>query len=493
MSTSAHQMCGRSRRPIDRTDHLRVRLRRRLATPAPSALRTSSSRPSRRTVLGAGALGAGAASLGLAGCGSGSSGGKQSIVVAIVSNPQMQDAIGLVDHFRADHPDVDVRFVSLPENEARAKITASVASGGGEFDVVMISNYETPLWAKNGWLTDLQPFIDKTEGYEPEDFIPTIREALTSGKSMYSVPFYGESAFLVYRKDLFDEAGLTMPGHPSWDDIRSFAKTLHDPENGMSGIALRGLAGWGENLAPINTAINTFGGCWFDMDWAPRLDSEEVHEAVSTYVDTVRTWGQPGAATSGFGECLTQFAQGNAAMWFDASSMVSGIENPDSSTVVGKTDYTLGPTVDTESTGWLYSWALAIPETSTKKQAAWDFIAWMTHPDYFQLVGKEVGWEALPPGSRSSTYEIPEYKKLAAHYATPTLDSMDNATQEKAMTQEVPYPGLQFVGIPEFQDLGTRVGQQLSAAIAGGQSVEDALSQAQTFAASVARTYGWEG
>ena len=451
----------------------------------------SAFRPSRRSVLGAG-LTAGLGTTALAGCGSGSA-GRESIVVAIVSNPQMQDAISLISHFTEQHPDIDVSFVSLPENEARAKITASVASGGGEFDVVMISNYETPLWAPNGWLTDLEPFIARTEGYAPEDFVPTIKDALTVDGSMYSVPFYGESAFLVYRQDLFDEAGLTMPEHPSWDDLRTFASTLHDPDAGMAGIALRGLAGWGENLAPMSTVINTYGGCWFDMDWAPRLDSEEVREAVSMYVDTVRSYGQPGAATSGFGECLTQFSQGNAAMWFDASSMVSGVENPDSSTVVGRTGYALGPTQATEYAGWLYSWALAIPETSQKKDAAWEFIAWMTHPDYFQLVGNEVSWEALPPGSRLSTYEIPEYKELSATYVEPTLDSMENSTQENSMTVEVPYDGLQNVVIPEFQDLGTRVGQQFSAAIAGQKSVDEALDQAQGFAESVARTYGWEG
>ncbi|MGP5710111.1 ABC transporter substrate-binding protein [Brachybacterium alimentarium] len=453
--------------------------------------------PSRRSVLGAG-LTAGLASAGLAACGSGSgsgsgSGDRESIVVAIVSNPQMQDAISLIDHFTEQHPDIDVRFVSLPENEARAKITASVASGGGEFDVVMISNYETPLWAPNGWLTDLEPYIAKTDGYQPDDFVPTIKDALTVDGSMYSVPFYGESAFLVYREDLFEEAGLEMPAHPSWDDLRSFASTLHDPEGGMSGIALRGLAGWGENLAPMSTVINTFGGCWFDMEWAPSLDSPEVHDAVSMYVDTLRSYGQPGAATSGFGECLTQFSQGNAAMWFDASSMVSGVENPSSSTVVGKTGYALGPTLETPYAGWLYAWSLAIPETSQKKDAAWEFIAWMTHPDYFQLVGEELGWEALPPGSRLSTYEIPEYAELSENYAEPTLDSMENATQENSMTQEVPYDGLQNVVVPEFQDLGTRVGQQFSAAIAGQKSVDEALEQSQGFAESVARTYGWEG
>lgn len=473
--------------------HLRPRPPRATTASTTSTAPTASSamRPSRRTVLGAG-LTVGLSTTALAGCGSGS-GGKESIVVAIVSNPQMQDAISLIDHFTQKHPDIDVRFVSLPENEARAKITASVASGGGEFDVVMISNYETPLWAPNGWLTDLEPYIAKTEGYEPDDFVPTIKDALTVDGSMYSVPFYGESAFLVFRQDLFEAAGLEMPERPSWGELREFAEALHDPDGGMTGLALRGLAGWGENLAPMDTVINTFGGRWFDMDWTPSLESPEVREAVTTYVDTVRTFGQPGAATSGFGDCLNLVSQGNAAMWFDATSMVSGIEDPRSSTVVGKTGYALGPTELTDSTSWLYSWALAIPETSEKKDAAWEFIAWMTHPDYFQLVGDEIGWEALPPGSRLSTYEIPEYAELSKTYAEPTLNSMAAATQEQSMTEEVPYPGLQFVGIPEFQDLGTRVGQQFSAAIAGQKSVDEALKQSQGFAESVARTYGWEG
>ncbi|MDN5687539.1 MAG: sugar ABC transporter substrate-binding protein [Brachybacterium sp.] len=468
----------------------------RPATPGAAASPPATSprsplRPRRRSVLGAG-LTAGLGATALAGCGAGG-GGRESIVVAIVSNPQMQDAISLIDDFSQKHPDIDVQFVSLPENEARAKITASVATGGGEFDVVMISNYETPLWAPNDWLTDLEPYIAKTDGYEPEDFVPTIKDALTVDGSMYSVPFYGESAFLVYRQDLFEEAGLEMPKRPSWEDLRSFASTLHDPDSGMSGIALRGLAGWGENIAPMSTVLNTYGGCWFDLDWAPQLTSPEVREAISMYVDTLRSYGQPGAATSGFGECLTRFSQGNAAMWFDASSMVSGVENPDSSTVVGKTGYALGPTQLTEYAGWLYSWALAIPQTSEKKDAAWEFIAWMTHPDYFQLVGEEIGWEALPPGSRLSTYEIPEYAELSKNYAEPTLDSMENSTQENSMTVEVPYDGLQNVVIPEFQDLGTRVGQQFSAAIAGQKSVDEALEQSQGFAESVARTYGWEG
>ncbi|WP_245580307.1 ABC transporter substrate-binding protein [Arthrobacter castelli] len=456
------------------------------------AFPTPSKRPPRRRVRTA-LAGMFALLLALSGCaGAGAIGGgsgKTQIVVAIVSNPQMQDAISLQKHFRAEYPNIDVQFVSLPENEARAKITASVATGGGEFDVVMISNYETPMWAENDWITNLQDYAENTPGYDPQDILPNIRKSLSYQGDLYSVPFYGESSFLAYRKDLFKKAGVSMPDEPTWNDIQRLAKKLHNPKQGVSGICLRGLAGWGENLAPLNTVINTYGGRWFDMDWNATLDSPQVEAAVTDYVNLVRNYGQPGAATSGFGDCLTRYSQGNAAMWYDATSMVSSVEDPQASKVADKTGYALAPVKKTESAGWLYSWSLAIPKTSDHKDAAWKFMSWMTSKDYIKLVGNELGWERVPPGSRKSTYEIPEYEKVSGAYADRTLAAIAGASQETSMTKPVPYTGLQFVGIPEFQDLGTRVAQQISAAIAGQKSVEEALEQSQQYAETVAETY----
>lgn len=429
-----------------------------------------------------------AAVLGLSGCAASSSDSSE-IVVAIVSNPQMQDAISLQDKFKADNPNIKVRFVSLPENEARAKITASVATGGGEFDVVMVSNYETSMWAENGWILDLQDYAEQTPGYDPDDFVPSVKEALSYKGDMYSVPFYGESSFLAYRKDLFEQAGVEMPEKPTWDEVAALAQQFDAPEEERSGICLRGLAGWGENMAPLSTVINTYGGSWFDEDWNATLDSPEVSEAVSDYVTLVNDYGEPGPATSGYGECITQFSQGNAAMWYDSTAMVSSIEDPNSSTVAGNIGYAPAPVKETESAGWLYTWSLAIPATSKNPEDAWKFMSWMTNKDYMKLVGNEIGWERVPPGSRQSTYEIPEYARVAEAYADPTLTAMEAATQANSMVNKVPYGGIQFVAIPEFQDLGTRVGQQVSAAIAGQQSVEDAMSQSQEFADTVARTY----
>jgi sorbitol/mannitol transport system substrate-binding protein len=411
----------------------------------------------------------------------------RTVTIAMVSNSQMTDARSLANRFEAANPDIKLRFVTLSENQARAKITASTAMGGGEFDVVMISNYETPQWAENGWLVNLSDYIKNTPGYDQDDFIPSLRQSLSYKGDMYSVPFYGESSFLMYRKDLLEQAGIDMPRTPTWQQVADAAAKLNSSD--MVGICLRGKPGWGEVLAPLDTVINTFGGRWFDEHWNAQLTSPEVEKAVSFYVDTVRKYGEPGAATSGFGECATQFSQGRAAMWYDATSAVSTVEDPKASTVVGKVGYALAPMVEKPNSGWLYTWSLGIPKSSNKKDAAWKFISWMTDKNYIQLVGKELGWEHVPPGSRLSTYQIPQYQEVSKAYAQATLDSIEGADPLKPTVQPVPYTGVQFLGIPEFQDLGTRVSQQISAAIAGQKSVADALAQSQKYAEVVGRTY----
>lgn len=437
---------------------------------------------------------------GCAGAGAlGAEEGVRTVKIAIVSNSQMEDAIELSPRFEAENPGIRLQFLSLSENEARAKITTSVATGSGQFDAVMISNYETPMWERNGWLVDLQPLIERTPGYDAADFVPAVREALSGQNGhLYSVPFYGESSFLMYRKDLFAQAGLTMPPNPTWAQVADFAARLDDDAAGRAGICLRGLPGWGEVMAPLGTVINTFGGRWYDMQWNARLDSPAVNRAVSFYVDLLREHGQPGAATSGFSECVTQFSQGNAAMWYDATSAVSTVENPEESTVAGKVGYVAAPTgVDTRPAGWLYSWSLAIPATTAddpaQLDATWKFLSWMTSKRYQRLVGEELGWARVPPGARQSTYRIPEYARISEAYAGPTLAAISSADPDDPTAQPVPYRGIQFVGIPEFQDLGTRVSQQVSAAIAGQQSVDEALRQAQQYARTVGETYQEEG
>jgi sorbitol/mannitol transport system substrate-binding protein len=426
------------------------------------------------------------------GGGGGSQGAQTTITVATVANPQMQDIQKLASVFEKDNPNIKIKFVILPENELRDRVTQDIATKGGQYDVVTIGTFEAPQWARNGWIENLSPYTQKDSSYDVNDLMPTVAKALSYNNALYAVPFYGESSFLMYRKDLFDKAGLTMPAHPTWDQVAAFARKLNDPKKNQAGICLRGLPGWGELFAPLNTVVNTFGGRWYDMNWNAQLTEAPFKQATQFYVNLVKDAGEPGAPSSGFTECLTTYSQGHAAMWYDATVAASLLEDPKSSKVVGKNGYAPAPVKDTTWSGWLWAWSLAMPSTSEKKDAAWKFMSWATSKDYIKLVGEQLGWARVPPGSRQSTYQLPEYKKAAAAFADLTLRAIDQADITNAGTQPRPYTGVQYVSIPEFQSLGTAVSQEISAAIAGRQTVDQALQKGQKQAVQVAQEGGYK-
>ncbi|MFD3687664.1 ABC transporter substrate-binding protein [Nocardiopsis sp. NPDC058631] len=425
-----------------------------------------------------------------AGAGGGGDDGERVVTVATVANPQMEDIQALADEFNAANPGITVEFVVLPENQLRDRVTQDIATQSGQYDVVTVGTYEVPIWAENDWILSLDEYASDPD-YDIDDIIPTVRSALSYEDQMYGAPFYGESSLLMYREDLFEEAGLEMPEDPTWEEVAGFAEELDDPDGDVSGICLRGVPGWGELLAPLNTVILTHGGRWYDEDWNAHLDSPEVEEAVRTYVDLLSEHGQPGAPNAGFTECLTTMAQGDAAMFYDSTVAAGSLEDPDSSSVAGDIGYAAAPVSQTEHAGWLWAWALSIPSTSTDPEAAWEFVSWATSKEYHHLVGEELGWERVPPGARVSTYDIPEYQEAAEAFAGPTYDAIDNVDVEQPGLHPQPWTGVQYVAIPEFQDLGTRVSQEVSAAIAGQQSVEEALRKSQEYAEETALSGGY--
>jgi sorbitol/mannitol transport system substrate-binding protein len=300
-----------------------------------------------------------------------------------------------------------------------------------------------------------------------------------SGK-LYAAPFYGESSMMMYRTDLFKKAGLTMPENPTWDFVIDAAKKLTDKEAGVYGICLRGKAGWGENMAFLTAMANSYGARWFDEKWRPQFDKPEWKKTLSTYVDLMKQDGPPGASSNGFNENLALFNAGKCAMWIDATVAASFVTNPKDSTVADKVGFALAPNTGLgKNANWLWAWNLAIPAGSKKVEAAEKFIAWATSKDYTRLVASKEGWANVPPGTRTSLYENPDYLKVAP-FAKPTLASIQAADPNKPTVQPVPYVGVQYAAIPEFQGIGTAVGQQFSAALSGSTTVDAALSAAQS-------------
>jgi sorbitol/mannitol transport system substrate-binding protein len=419
-----------------------------------------------------------------------SSSGTTTLTLATVNNSQMVQMQQLTKQvFEKDHPSIKVNFVILPENDLRSKVTQDVATNAGKFDIATIGSYETPIWAHNQWLQDLTPYFDKMSAqekssYNYDDLLKPVMATLSYQKHPYALPFYGESSMMMYNKDLFAQHNLTMPEHPTWEQIAHFAQVLNDPGQGIAGIAMRGQAGWGMNMAPLNTIINTYGGKWFDMDWKPQLTSAAVQQAVTDYVNLLQKYGEAGAASAGWQECVSLMAQGKAAMFYDATSLAGVLETASQSKIAGKVGYVYAPTKATENgSRWLWAWSLGMVNSSHNKDAAFQFLRWATSSDYLTLAGKTFGWANVPPGTRTSIYQNAEYQK-AAPFAKVTLDSINTATPDQPTLDPVPYHGVQYVGIPQFASVGQQVSENISAVVAGKMTVSQALEQSNQLLAS---------
>ena len=411
--------------------------------------------------------------------------GDRSITVALVGNDNIEKMAELAPANFTAETGIDVNFTVLDEQTLREVTTRDVGAGGEQFDVVQIGMYETPQFGANGWLVGLNDLAAASDTYDIDDLIPAVRNGLSVDGELYASPFYAESSFVMYRADVMEENGITMPDAPTWDEVADIARQIDSDE--MAGICLRGKPGWGDLGAAFTTVLNTFGGTWWAANddgsiGASQVDQPEFAEALNFYVDLLNDAGEDDAANSSFNECKTLYEEGKVAMWYDATVAASLFPED----VVANTAFALAPTKETEASGWLWAWTLAIPVSTTDQDAAWQFIDWATNAEYHELIAETDGWRAVPPGTRQSLYERPEYLEAAEAFAQRTLDAMLAAPIDNPGTTPRPgLPGVQYVGVPEFQDVGTRCTELFSAAIAGSMSVDDALADCQIIASEV--------
>ena len=410
------------------------------------------------------------------------------LTIATVNNADMIEMQKLSPAFEKE-TGIKLNWVVLEENVLRQRVTTDIATKGGQFDVMTIGAYETPIWGKQGWLTPLDDF---GADYDYNDIVPQVKNGLSVEGKMYAAPFYAESSMTFYRKDLFQKAGITMPEKPTYEQIAQYADKLTDKSAGIYGICLRGKPGWGENMAFLGTAAVAWGGEWFDMKWQPQFTSKPWEGTLKWYLDVMKKDGPPGATANGYNENRALFSTGKCAMWIDATVTAGYLYDPKQSQVADKVAFAPSPKTDAnpKASGWFWAWALAIPSSTKQSDAAKKFVKWATSKDYIKLVGDTEGWIVAPPGTRLSTYDNAEYKK-AAPFSTFVLDAIKSADPTHPTVNPVPYTGVQFAAIPEFQGIGTTAGQDIASALAGQATGSKALEEAQTAAVRTMKRSGY--
>ncbi|WP_299366901.1 sugar ABC transporter substrate-binding protein [uncultured Tateyamaria sp.] len=393
------------------------------------------------------------------------------LTIATVNNGHMIEMQKLTPKFEEANPGITVNWVTLDEGTLRSRVTTDITTKGGQFDIMTIGMYEAPIWGSRGWLEPLDFGAD----YDVEDILPAMRGGLSHEGTLYAAPFYGESSMIMYRKDLLDAAGMEMPDRPSWGHVADAAAAMTDKENDQYGICLRGKPGWGDNAAFITTMANSFGAQWFNEDWTPALDSPAWNHALNFYVDLMNNYGPPGSSANSFNEILALMNEGKCGMWIDATIAASFLTNENMA-------YAQAPVAITDrGANWLWAWSLAVPAGTNQKEDAMKFMEWATSKEYIELVAETNGWGKVPTGTRQSTYDNPNFQ-AAAGFAEAELAAIKSADPSNSTQNPSPYVGVQFAAIPEFQAIGTAVGQQFTDALAGNISVEEALANAQEIA-----------
>lgn len=412
----------------------------------------------------------------------------QELVIGTVNNGHMLMLQKLAPEFERAHPGVRIRWVTLEENLLRQQLTRDVVTQGGAFDLVTIGAYEALVWSARGWLQPIRP----SAAYDVADLLPAVRESLTHQGQLYALPFYGESTMTMVRTDLLKQAGIQLPARPSWEQIARAARRLHAPEHDVAGICLRGKPGWGENMALLSIMANAHGGQWFDLHWRPQLNRAPWKQAVALYADLLRHAGPPGAAANGYNENLALFSAGRCAIWVDATVAGSFLNDPAGSRVAGRVGYLPAPVASTtKGSHWLWTWSLAIPARTKQAALAQAFAEWATSRAYVRLVAQEAGWGRVPSGTRASTYEEAAFRQ-ANPQADIEREAIASARQNDPTLPRSPYVGIQWVGIPEFQAIGTTVGQLIhTLLLSEAARVDTVLNQAQSVTERKVRDSGY--
>jgi sorbitol/mannitol transport system substrate-binding protein len=405
------------------------------------------------------------------------------ISIALPNNPISQGLADLAEkYYEAEGVTVDIAV--LPENDLRQRLTTEASTGGTTYDMFVFGPYEALNWAKFGWLENLEPYFDQLSDeqlaeYDREDLIPAMQDSLSMNGDAYALPFYGESAFVMYNEELFEENGLTMPEQPTWDQLHEMALEIHDEDEGIVGMTMRGAPGWGMSGAPFVTVVNAYGGRFYDMDWNATVDTPEQRAAWKKFHDILVEAGQEDIVSYTYNEAIALMQSGNAGIYYDATSIAPPLESEESE-IAGNVGYALPPKGPEYVSQWLWNWAFGInpnaPEAN--KQAVFEFMLWATSKEYIELSYEEDSTGAItPPASRSSTYELEGYADVP--YADKTLETLEMIDFTQPTVDPVPYQGLQYIAIPEFADVGTKMTEWLAAYLVGDMTLDEAIANTQ--------------
>ncbi|SFJ82926.1 ABC transporter substrate-binding protein [Jannaschia pohangensis] len=273
---------------------------------------------------------------------------------------------------------IDVVYDYVPFPNMKEALTTEMVAGGGDYDVVSIMDQ---------WVVSLQNLVEpigpaiEAQGTDLTDFPAAhLRHGMLNGE-LIGLPVRGHVQLLFYRPDLLEAAGVAPPS--TWEEMVTVAKAVQDSSD-AAGVALPYGKLSGQNLMVWMNLLWGNGGDLFDADGAPTFNSEAGVKATETYVGYLRQEEivPPGSAVFVEQDAVNSFKQGNSAMlpvWWWVRSQLT---DPEQSTLTeDQVGFTALPAVaGADRSTYTNTWIFSVTEGSQSKDAAAEFLGWLTDP-----------------------------------------------------------------------------------------------------------------
>ena len=413
-----------------------------------------------------------------------SAGGPRSLEQLLAADPQLQTLVDEVSSF-TNQTGIPVEYFFI--TNVLELFTRDCATDCS-LDVVVLDNFFVQLFARNGWMVSLDESSEQADSrWDLDDMMPSVRTHLSFEGSLYGAPQTAHSSFLMYRTDLLDDAGLSIPSNPTWQQVAEVAGALDAADNGAAGICLQGDPSWSGSGAVFTSMLNTFGGSYWSANEDGTLgtslvDQPEFLEAFTFYVDLLIDSGPEDPASLGFDGCLDLYRQGDVAMWFDSTAAGPLLES-DESPVQGLNGYAQAPTVLTESASWISGRSFVVLADAVAPELSWEYIRWASGTGADDAFGNAAVARADFGVAWRSILEEPATQAVGSAYLDAALEAALTAPVENPGTTVRPgLDGVQYVADQVFPYVATKCMEQLALTLAGELTIESAVNACHDFA-----------
>jgi ABC-type glycerol-3-phosphate transport system substrate-binding protein len=376
------------------------------------------------------------------------------LMVIMEEVPDTDVVQAMLDDFNAEYPNVTINIEALPYDQMRDRIVSSFLADEPTYDLIIVDNPWMFDFASSGFLEPLDGYIEATQGFDYEDYSEPLREIAEVDGNIYGIPFYNYGLALIYRADLYEQAGLQPPA--SLEEFVLGAQQL--TADARAGVAMQPQRGykifeeWGNYLFAAGGAIQ-------DEEGNVVLDSPEAREALQTYIDLYNSAAPANSLNWAFDESLRAVSGDQAAQMISYNWMLPTLNNPD-----GPAGDLAGEFSVAEVPGGkaiLGAWYWSIPANSEQKAAAWAFISWIASPEHDKE--RVIAGGAPVRNSVMNDPEVWEQGFGEAYYKT-VLAILEDAAP--------------LADGPNAEEMIQVVGEELNAAVAGQKSVDEAISAA---------------